>query len=974
MTVAAGERTAVTLRVNGRPADVDVPATTTLQEALHDTLGRHEVRLGCGEGACGACAVLLDGEAVASCLLLAAQADGAEITTATGLDAEALREQLVAHEAFQCGYCACGMLVSAAHQLASDGDRTPEGIRRALAGNLCRCSGYAQIVEAVAGAATASSPPPGARRPDLRAKLDGTAAYPTDRRRVERPLVGAVLWSEHPAARIVDLDTRAAASTPGVAAVLTWRDVPGKNVATTTLFGRDQPLLARARVRSLGDAVALVAAADEPSAREALRRIRVAYEPLATVTDLHLAVEPGAPHLGGSGNVVVQFVESRGDVEPAFRAADAIVEGTYDCGPTDHGAIELEGGTGWLEDGRVLLDVHCQTPFTVQRGVARVLGVPMDRVSIVATHSGGSFGKYLMPSVDGLLALLVQRTGAPVRLVLGRDEVLTRRTKRHRVVGSYRLALRADGTFLALDADLLVDAGPYRGLTPTVVAVLASEATGAYHFPAFSVRARGVLTNNLLSAPERGYGSQQANFGTECIVAKAARTLGFDPVELRRRNLSTRHGAGLAETLDRAAARLGPPPAAEPGWLAGRGLATISAKYGYPAGFVDRTLVRLSVDASGRFLVEADLVDAGTGVVPEAQRLAAEALGLDALPDYETSAAALDDPTGRRLVGGRAPGRIRRALFLALEDGQLRASSLLVKVLAGADPGAFRRVVRTLAWPVNIGASAANWLKSVLFPYGIESYVPRTSGSRGALMTGRAVLDAAERLQAEARSAAATRLGVADGDVTVDGRGAHVAADPSRAVDWAELAEAAGGRIAAVGRAVLPRRPLLDPSTGSQAGPVDVMPATHAVDVAVQPESGQVRILRYVACHEVGRVLSPRIVRGQVLGGIAMGVGQALLERLRRPDGLPVTGFRDYLVPTSLDVPADVELELLELGDGLGPHGAKGIGESAAVAAPAALANALYDALGVQVPEIPATPDLVARLARQRPSTGGIDA
>jgi CO/xanthine dehydrogenase Mo-binding subunit len=293
-----------------------------------------------------------------------------------------------------------------------------------------------------------------------------------------------------------------------------------------------------------------------------------------------------------------------------------------------------------------------------------------------------------------------------------------------------------------------------------------------------------------------------------------------------------------------------------------------------------------------------------------------------------------------------------------------------VRLLAGADPGVVRRVVRTIAWPTNVLASGANWVKTMLFPYGIDSYNPRTSGSRGALMTGRAVLDAAERLRGAARAAVAGRLQVSERELAVDGRGVHVAADPSRALTWAELASEAGGRLAAVGRAVLPRHPLLDPSTGSQGGPIDVTPATHVVDLAVQPESGKVRILGYLACHDLGRVLSPRIVRGQVHGGIAMGIGQALLERLRGTDGyVSSTGLRDYLVPTSLDVPADIELELLELGDGLGPNGAKGIGEAPAVAAPAAIANALYDALGRQPPEIPATPDLIAQLARE----GGTD-
>jgi nicotinate dehydrogenase medium molybdopterin subunit len=497
-----------------------------------------------------------------------------------------------------------------------------------------------------------------------------------------------------------------------------------------------------------------------------------------------------------------------------------------------------------------------------------------------------------------------------------------------------------------------------------VVAVLASEATGAYEFPAFSVRARGVLTNNLLSAPERGYGSQQANFGVECIVARAARELGLDPIELRRQNLSARHGKGGAATLDRVVERLGPAPVPEPGRLAGRGIATISAKYGYPAGFLDRTLARVSVDASGRFLVETDIVDAGTGVTAEAQRIAAAALGLDSTPDYAVSADALADPTGRLLAGARAASRFQLGLFLALEGTQLTASSLLVKLLAGARPGTIRRLVRAIALPVNLAGCGANWLKAVLFPYGIDSYIPRTSGSRGTLMTGRAVRDAAERLQAAARAVAVRRLGVPEGELAVDGRGVYVAAEAARAIGWAELAQAAGGGIAGVGRADMPRRWLLDPSTGSQAGAVDAMPATHVVDLEVEPESGRVRILRYVACHDLGRVLNPRVVRGQVLGGIAMGVGQALLERLRTGDGGRVlaTGLRDYLLPTSLDVPGEVDLELLELGEGLGPEGARGIGEAAAVAAPAAIANALYDALGEQLPEIPATPDLIVRM------------
>jgi xanthine dehydrogenase molybdenum-binding subunit len=955
--------------VNGAAVEADASPDATLQHVLHHGLGLREVRYGCGEGACGACAVLLDGEAVASCLLLALQADGREVVTARGLETEhaaRLREHFVAHEAFQCGYCACGMLVSASSHLEQGGSPSAEAIRRSLAGNLCRCTGYAPIVEAVAAAASGAAAPTDERpRVDLREKLDGTAVYPTDRQ-VANALVGAVLWSEYPSARIVRIDVDEAERLPGVVAVVTARDVPGRNLATTTLFGTDQPLLAGRRVSTMGDAVALVAAETEDATRKALRRIRVSYQPLPAVTDVRRAVEPGSPPVARRGNVVAQFVDSRGDLEGAFRDADLVVEGTYDCESTDHACMELEGGTGWLEGDRLLLAVPCQTPYTVQRGVARLLGIAPARVSVVSSCIGGSFGKYLVPSIEGYLALLVHRTGLPVRLVLRRDEVLARRAKRHALVGRYRLALRRDGSFLALDADLLTDAGPYRSMTPIVVGIFATEATGAYEFPNLLVRVRGVLTNNLPAAPQRGFGSQQANFGVECIVARAAQTLGIDPLELRRMNVKTLKADALAATVEAVARRGMYATPAEPGWLVGRGVASVAGKYGYPGGFVDRTLARVSVDSDGRFRVETDLVDAGTGVTAAAGRLVADALDLRSTPEHVTSDAAFADPTGLLLARGRRASRPAAAVFQGIESSQLWASRVLL-LTARLSPTGTVRLFQILARPIDAANAVGNWLKSQLFPYGIDTYVPRTSGSRGTMMTGRAVLDAVERFRHAAVAAAAPRLGVPPSALAVTGSGVEVASDPARALTWGELAEAAGGSLRAVGRATLPSAPLLDRATGNQTGPLDFMPATHYCELAVEPESGAVRILRYLACHDVGRAVNPRAVRGQLLGGIAMGIGQALFERLHLEDGrVGTTGLRDYLVPTSLDLPDEIELELLELESGLGPFGAKGVGEAGAVAAPAAVANALYDALDEQLPGLPATPDEIARLARRR--------
>jgi len=979
MTREANNSVRVHLTVNGRDFEQEIPAQTTLQEFLHHHLKFREVRYGCGEGVCGACAVLLDGEPVASCLLFAAQADGREIATACGLDnatnhADLLREHLLAREAFQCGYCACGMLVSAAHHLGAGSDQTAAAIRRALSGNLCRCTGYEQIVEATAATfAGENVPPVKYPREDLRGKLDGSLRYPTDLH-IENALVGRILWSEWPSAKIIDVDTREAESIPGVEAVLTHKDIPGKNLSGTNVFVEDHPLLAVDRVRSMADAIAVVAARSEIAAAEAIRRIRVRYEPVPPVTDVLAALRPDAPRIGAHGNVISQFTEVKGDVGAAFRQADLIVEETYRCTMNDHACMELEGGSGWLEGDTIVLAIPAHSPHAARRAVARALKMREEKIRVIAPRLGGSFGKYLVTSIEGYLALLVQKTRRPVRLVLDRQEALGRTNKRHPFVGRYRLGLKRDGTFLALEAEVMADAGAYVLLTPAVISIFAVEAAGAYEIPNLKILARGVLTNNLVTAPMRGFGSQQISFGIECIVEKAARELGIAPSVIRRKNYLTarRDGRGqkipssricLDKTMEAVIRRLGPQPEPPPGWRLGRGLASIHAKYGYPYGFVDRFVARIAVDGEGRFTVESDLSDAGTGIASGMTRLVANYFGLKKVPAYVLSQEAVDDPSGFLFSRGRRPSRFRASLFRFIERRQTLTAGGLQLILSRQKAGAFVKIMRVLARPINFFNKSVSGIKTWLFPFGVDSFIPRISGSRSMLMAGAAVLNAAERFKKSALAKAAHLLNTSVDQLEVDGEGIHHRSDLTRRLTWAELAKQVGltgqvGALAAVGEAHLPEGALLDPATGNQIGPVDHMDGSHGCDLAVNPETGEVRILRYVACHDVGRILDRETIRGQLLGGIVMGIGQALFEHIEVSGGkVQIAGLHDYLVPTSLDVPSGVEIELIESGEGLGPDGAKGVGEAGAVAAPIAVANALYDALGVQLTRIPATPE-----------------
>jgi CO/xanthine dehydrogenase Mo-binding subunit/aerobic-type carbon monoxide dehydrogenase small subunit (CoxS/CutS family) len=963
----------VTLRVNGAAVERRVPATRTLQELLHDDLDRLEVKKGCGEGVCGSCTVLVDGEPMASCLKLALQAEGASVVTAAGLaGAEPLAEHLVAREAFQCGYCAPGILVTACHLVQSGGPLAPRQIRSGISGHVCRCTGYQQMVEAIA-AASAGERPPAAPHPrgDLRAKLAGQVRYPTDQRPPEPALVGRILWSEHPFARVQIVSTEAARAVPGVVRILTAQNVPSLNVGGTALFASDQPLLADESVRSCGDAIALVAAETDAAARLAISLIEVSYAPVPPVLDV---LDPRAA-------TAAQFTKVKGDADRGLRDADVIVEDTYEVRINDHACMEREGGIGWMEGETLVLTVTSQTPHTVRTSVACMLGISEARVRVETPRMGGSFGKYLMAGVEAHLALLVFATGRPVRLVLDRGEILARSPKRHPLVGRYRLGLRRDGTITGMVADVIAESGAYVGLTPTVASVFADEITGAYEIPHYRAVARAVLTNNLPMGAMRGFGSQQINFAMESIVEKAARALGMDPAELRQRNFArtriTPQGdeveapIPLGETMRQLVAKMGPRPAPPgPGWKVGRGVGAIRAKYGYPFGFVDRFVARVSVDAGGTFLVESDIPDAGTGMAGGLPRLVARHLGLTELPAYRVADRQARDPSGAWLERDEPPGRVRALLYGLFERLQISMGAVAVRFTAPLDPGALPRLMRLLARPLNLLNRLVSRLKSRLFPLGIDAFVPRTSGSRGTAIAGRAAVDAAERLRARAVALAAAKLGLPAERLIVGAAGVRDREAPEKGLGWAELAGAAGGTLAAVGHAALPDGDLVSPRSGNQVGSIDHMYASHGCDVAVHPRTGETRILRYVAVQDVGKLLDPETARGQILGGITMGIAQAIQEFVPTDGGRVMTkGLHDYGVPTSLDAPDTVELVLLESGDGLGPGGAKGVGEVGAVAAPIAVANALYDALGVQVRSITVNPEELTELADRGPAS-----
>ncbi len=968
----------VDLNLNGIRQELEINPLTSLCTLLHSTLGLKEVKYGCGEGVCGACTVIMDGQPVLSCLKLAIQAHESELYTLSAYDkiesdtfkqVKLLKENLLANHAFQCGYCASGMMASAIYLLEKKKNLTPEEVRQHLSGNICRCSGYVPIIDAiVATSAGQAIQKPKRYSRELENKMNGKTLYPTDKK-IDNALIGKVLWSQWPAANILSVNTKKAEQIPGVHTIITHLDIPGKNIGGTSIFFADQQILASKRVNSMSDAVALVVADSEEIAMQALNLIEVSYETRTPVTDVDYALSEDSPRVNAKTkrNVICQFNEVHGDVSEGFKIADRIVEGNYSIEINDHACMEPEGGTAWYEDEVLVISVPTQTPYYARKAVANILNVSPENVRMQAFNGGGSFGKYLVTSVEGYLALMVYKTKRPVRLILNREEALQRGSKRNPYKGRYKLGMKSDGEFTALEADILSDSGPYVSLATALTGVYAVEAAGAYHFPHVNIRVRGLLTNNLITTPMRGFGTQQVSFGIESIVEKAAVESGIDPGLLKiknfrnvkfdgkRREVPVTDGT-LQKTLEFVKAKMDPVTNIPEGWLYGRGFATVHAKYGFPYGFADRFKAKLSLNQEGEFFIESDIPDFGTGVPTGLATLVAEVFNIDRMPIYSQSQNAIQDPTAKLLLRGKPASKFRSSLFYFLEDLQTRVAGQVAIMTAPLSVKNNIRLTKVVSRVINLMAVVMSAIKDRIGFKGVDSYLPRMGGSRSMMMGGHAVIDASKKLKQEILKQVSKEFNVSEDRLEFNDTGIFDRNDSDKSMKWNEIAKL--NNFEAVGSYQLPAGRILDPKSGNQVGPVDFMDATHGVDLIIHPVSGEVRILKYVACHDVGKIINEKVLRGQITGGITMGIGQVLKEKIYLKDGKVLnTGLHDYLIPTCLDIPDKIEVHLMESGTGLGPHGSKGIGESGAVTAPPAITNALYHALGKQVTKISVTPE-----------------
>jgi xanthine dehydrogenase molybdenum-binding subunit len=545
------------LTLNGRPMEVDERPGSSLLELLREQCGLRSMKDGCApEGSCGACTVIVDGRAVVSCAQPALRAHGRDVLTLEGLPPlarDAWAEAFAVAGGSQCGFCTPGMVMKAEALLSRLPDPSRDEIARALAGNLCRCTGYVKVIDAIAAVAAArlsGTPVPGpepfidpvgARVPRLDAarQVVGEQAFVADMQ-VPGMLHAAVRFADHPRAVVLAIDTVQASAAPGVVRVATWQDVPGERLQG--LIERDWPVLVAAgeTTRYVGDVLAVVAATTRAAARAAAAMVEVQYEVLEPVTDAFAALAEDAPALHDGGNLLSTSVVRRGDSEKALASAAHVASDTFVTQRIEHAflepeaalAVPLPGGTG---EGLHVFS-QGQGVWDDRRQLASLLALPEAAVRVTQVPTGGAFGGKEDLGAQGPAAMLAHLTGRPVLLALSRAESLRFHPKRHPLTIDCTVGCDADGRLTAVRARITGDTGAYASVGAKVLERAAGHACGAYRVPNVDVEARAIYTNNAPCGAMRGFGVPQVTFAIEGMLDVLAEAVGIDGWEMRWRN------------------------------------------------------------------------------------------------------------------------------------------------------------------------------------------------------------------------------------------------------------------------------------------------------------------------------------------------------------------------------------------------------------------------------------------------------
>jgi CO/xanthine dehydrogenase Mo-binding subunit/aerobic-type carbon monoxide dehydrogenase small subunit (CoxS/CutS family) len=897
----------IRFHLNGSRVGVEAAPSRRLSEALREDLGLTGTKIGCNAGDCGACTVLLGGEQVCACLVPLGQVEGRDVVTVEGLSAggqlSALQESFHRHGAAQCGICTPGMLIAAASLLSRNRKPSQTEVEDAIGGVLCRCTGYRKIVEAILDPGASPAPPmpaAGAAVGARIAKLDGIAKLTGAERFGADAFPADCLWlrvirSPHPSACFsLGSFEPLQRRHSGLALVLSAADVPNNGFGVYPDI-KDQPVLAHGRVRFRGEAV--LALVGDRSTVEAIteEELPIDWQIEAPVLEPEAALVRGVPvlHDHHPDNVLVRGFLRKGDPAAAMSRAAAVAEGFFETGFIEHAYIEPEAGYARRVGDRIEIFACTQTPYMDRDETALIMGFDRTRIRIIPSACGGGFGGKLDLSLQPLIALAAWKLDRPIRCTYTRPESMRSTTKRHPAKIRARFGCDAKGRLMAVEFEADFNTGAYASWGPTVANRVPVHATGPYAVPNARAVTHAVFTNNPPAGAFRGFGVPQAAIAHEALMDDLAAKLGMDLLEFRHLN----------------AIRAGDPTATGQRLVASAGLAQCLEAL-RPRWRAARAAAEQANRAPGR-------VKRGVGI---------------GCMWYGIGNTSLANPSAMR-IGLGADGSL--TLYNGAVDIGQGSNTIMTQIAAdalGVPVAAFRIVMGDTDRTMDAG---------------------KTSASRQTFVSGSAVKAAGEDLRqkllrlANVGGAAAISLG--EGSVVLSENGRD------QIIELARLPAVNGEGDVLVGEGHFdPPTTPLDPD--GQGIPYATYGfAAQIAEVEVDIELGTVKVRRVIAAHDVGRAINPIQVEGQIHGGIAQGLGLALMEEY-----LPgrSENLHDYLIPTVGDMP-EIEVIIIEDREPLGPYGAKGIGEPALIPTAPAILGAIHHATGGRVTRVPATPERV---------------
>ncbi len=925
----------VKINVNGTDYEVATRSGATLLDLLRDELKLTGTKRGCDHGDCGACTVLMDGKAVNSCIILALEAEGKRIETiegvANGEELHVIQQALIEKGAIQCGFCTPGMIMRVKSFLDDNPKPTLNEIKSELSGNLCRCTGYVKIFEAVETAVdylNGKKPKEiefqpqksamnlsvvGKRLPKLDApdKATGRAIY-TDDISLPNMLYGKTLLSPHAHAKILSINTDRAKALPGVKLIITGADVPDFTYGTSPAR-YDENILAKDKVRFVGDVIAAIAAVDEETCYKALNLIDIEYELLPAVFDPFDAIQDGAPRLFDDkyeNNINTHVDHHFGDIEKGFAEADHIREERFVGNRTYQNPIEPHCAIAeWDRHGRVTLHTSTQVVHYVHHQLSRILNIPLGDIRVIMTNVGGGFGAKAATNILEVLSIfLAKKTGQPVKMRFTREEMYLYGRGRHKQYIDLKIGVKNTGEITAVKQKVILEGGAYSSFGVVTTYYAGSMLATLYKFDNYKYDGYRVNTNLPPCGAFRGHGCPHPRFAFESLLTMIADDIKMDPIDIRLKNAMEPdyhtcndldiHSCELTACLESVREKSG--------WKEKRGKLPFGRGIGIGCGgFVS-----------------------GAGY-----------------PIYRSQF-----PHSNAIIKIEEDGS-KAVLLIGDADIGQGSDTVLAQAAAEAMGISFDRISVISA-------------DSDITPVGFGAY-----SSRVTLMGGNASKMAGDEIREKLLFKASEMMEIDKEKIAVKDNRFFVINEPAKFLPWEKVATeyfSKQGPLVGAGH-YSPPKGLGGTYKGAAVGTSPAYSFSASVcEVEVDVETGKVKVLNFWDAHDCGTAINPMNVEGQVDGAAVMGMSETLFEnqvfdskgRMLNPD------LHNYLIATSADTP-DIHSVIVDSYEPEGPYGAKEVGEGASLPILGAIANAIEDAVGVRIKELPITPEKILKAIRE---------